>query len=410
MRLLFVTPELDWPLRSGGQIRQWNTLQGLLKCGDVDVVALRSPGRSLSRGAYASCRRVIVASRKWILPTKAQRRSYESSAGRFWMAVTMARPFEYLGPRNTGLKAWFAGLVAREAYDVVWIGKPTCAFALGWRDQDRTILDGEDYEYVREFHLLNHTTWYGAKLVNYLNLAKLYWWERQLPHWYARVIRCSPQDRDRIPARNVVVIRNGTQLPAATWQRATEQRVLFVGALGYAPNMMGVEWFVSKVWPAIRREIPSAALDIAGGDPSPALRDQCGRNGVHVLGFVTDLGPLWRRAAVSVVPLLAGAGTRLKIPESLAYEVPVVTTSIGAFGLELGAGEGVWQVDDPLQFAARCCELLRAPHEGWLAARRGKEVVATLYNWQHIQNQVGHLAREVAGLAKQQPGRADQNR
>ena len=124
-------------------------------------------------------------------------------------------------------------------------------------------------------------------------------------------------------------------------------------------------------------------------------------------GFVADLSPLWRHAAVSVVPLLAGAGTRLKIPESLAYEVPVVSTRIGAYGLEFGASEGVWQVDDPDGFAARCLDLLRAPHEGVLAARRGKKIVEDLYDWQHIQNQVRNLVREVAGPANEQRGSAE---
>ena len=404
MRLLFVTPKLEWPLRSGGQIRQWNTLQGLLQCGDVDVMVLQSPKRSVSREACANCRRLIVASRKWILPTKAQRRLYDSTMGRLWLAATTALPFEYLGPRNAGLKAWFARLVVREDYDVVWVATSRCAVALGWREQGRTILDGGDYEYVREWHLLNRTPWYGAKAVNYVNLAKLYWWERRLPRWYARVIRCSPQDWKRLPANNVIVVPNGTELSAVTRQRSPEQRVLFVGSLGYAPNQMGVAWFVSNVWPGIRREIPAAALDIVGEDPSLELRDQCGKNGVSVHGFVADLSPFWRRAAVSVVPLLAGAGTRLKILESLAYEVPVVSTTVGAFGLELSANEGVWRVDDPIGFGDRCCGLLRAPNEGILAAREGKNVVATRYNWQHIQNQVANLARDVAGHAKDSSG------
>ena len=220
---------------------------------------------------------MIVASRKWILPTKSQRRSYDSSAGRFWLAVTMARPFEYLGPRNTGLKAWFASLVAREAYDVVWIGKPTCAFALGWRDQVRTILDGEDYEYVREFHLLHHTAWYGAKLVNYVNLAKLYWWERRLPRWYTRVIRCSPQDRNRIPASNVVVIRNGAHLPAPTSPRTPEQRVLFVGALGYAPNTWGWSGSSPRCGPPSTTRSPRLSWTSLAVTPRPNYETGVGR-------------------------------------------------------------------------------------------------------------------------------------
>ena len=327
----------------------------------------------MSKEAYANCRRVIGASRKWILPTESQRRLYNSTLGRLRLIATMSRPFEFLGPRNAGLRAWFASLVAREDYDVIWIGQPRWAFALGWRDPRRTVLDGNDYEYVREFHLLNLYEPDGSKALNYLNLAKLYWWERRLPRSYARVIRCSPQDRKRLPANNVIVIPNGATLPGPIPRRAPEQRVLFVGALSYAPNGMGVDWFVSKVWPAIRKEIPEAAFDIVGSDPSLELRNQCGKDGVCVHGFVADLSPFWRRAAVSVVPLLAGAGTRLKIPESLAYEVPVVSTRIGAFGLELGMNEGVWQVDDPVRFADRCSDLLRAPHVGiWpLEGQRG---------------------------------------
>jgi len=99
------------------------------------------------------------------------------------------------------------------------------------------------------------------------------------------------------------------------------------------------------------------------------------------------------------VPLTAGAGTRLKIPESLAHEVPVVSTRIGAFGLEFGAAEGVWEEDEPGAFAVRCCELLRAPREGMAAARQGKAIVATKYNWHHIRTQISNLAREVAAPA-----------
>ena len=163
---------------------------------------------------------------------------------------------------------------------MVWLATSRCAVAVGWREQGRTILDGGDYEYIREWHLLNRTPWYGSKAINYVNLAKLYWWERQLPRSYARVIRCSPQDRKRLPANNVIVVPNGTELAATIRQRAPEQRILFVGSLGYAPNHMGAEWFVSKVWPAIRREIPAAELDIVGSDPSLELQDECGKNGV----------------------------------------------------------------------------------------------------------------------------------
>ena len=235
-----------------------------------------------------------------------------------------------------------------------------------------------------------------AKVLNYVDLLKMAWWDCELSRWFARVVRCSEADRRRVSNQNVVVVPNGTCLrPIA--EREPARRLLFVGTLGYEPNRAGLEWFLKQIWPLIRQAVPEAEIDVVGGKPSPWLLSRHGNDGILVHGFVEELEPLWRRAGCSVVPLLAGSGTRLKVLESLSQRVPVVSTTLGAYGLDLGAEEGVLRVDEPSAFAAECTRLILDIPTNRTLGERGREAVATLYDWDRIQETIRSLVREVAG-------------
>lgn len=392
MRLLFVTKELHWPPASGGQLRAWNTLHALRKCGEVDALVFQA-GETVPPQLFAGCRRVFRLDGGWLGLSARRRRLYDSAGGRLLMAVGDRRPFRFMAPGGGRLREAFAGLVAREKYAAVWVVGADRAMALGWRDPRRTILDGDNYDSVIDYHLLRSTPWYGAKVANYIDVAKMAVWERQLPRWFARVVRCSEADRARVPARNVVVVPNGTAVVAAEG-RAPGRSLLFVGPLGYEPNRVGMEWFVRHAWPLVRAQVPGAELHVAGGNPPPTLLGQEAQ-GVFAHGFVPDLAPLWRQAGLSVVPLLAGSGTRLKVLESLAYGVPCVCTSIGAFGLDLGEAEGVVRADRPEDFAAQCVRLLRDPQLQSALGRRGREVVTARYSWERVQEIIQGIVHEV---------------
>lgn len=396
MRTLFVAHELEMPPKFGGQIRQWNILRALKECGEVDVVTFLPQESTPASALIAACRSVWPVPRHFMTPTERQRSLYASSVGRAYLTLSSLRPYQYLGPGRGELAAWFRQLVAENGYDAIWISKACLAVALGWRDTTRTILDGDDYEYVREFMLLRSEPWYGAKICNYLNVAKLALWERRLPRWFARVTRCSEADRRRTRSHNVVVIPNGTDISQTPVERRPERRALYVGDLGYAPNATGMIWFLEKVWPHVRRLCPDIGLDIVGRLAPEPVQRRDGTEGIRVHGFVNDLTPFWERAAVSIVPLLSGSGTRLKILDSLSQTVPVVSTVIGAFGLELGEPEGVFVRDDPEEFGVQVVRLSQNPAGVSPSAARGREVVADRYDWARIRQKIQHLTQEVA--------------
>ncbi|MEL7156643.1 MAG: glycosyltransferase family 4 protein, partial [Actinomycetota bacterium] len=135
--------------------------------------------------------------------------------------------------------------------------------------------------------------------------------------------------------------------------------LLFVGSMGYEPNRQGLGWFVEAILPRIRRHRPEARLRIVGSGP-PVDSAAADAAGVEVIGLVDELGPELRAAAAVVVPVLWGAGTRIKLIEAMANRVPVVSTTVGAEGLGLVHGRHLQLADDPEQFAQACVRALDA--------------------------------------------------
>jgi glycosyltransferase involved in cell wall biosynthesis len=403
-RILYVTTDLAWPLSFGGEIRKWNLLQGLIQAAPTDVLVFRDLERPLAHEAFSGCGQVHQISRSHLDMSPAQERLYRSTIGRGVLAFGSTLPFEYLGSERKRFQSDLSQRVDWSTYDLVWITTGRCATALGGAlDGHTTILDGDDFSYVRNLGLLRSSGWYGAKLWNYLDVAKMWWHERRFAARYSYVVRCSAEDRDRHPAKNVIVIPNGTAIPPRP-QRSPGPNVLFVGDLGYQPNREGVEWLLGSVWPLVRQRVPEAELKIVGRNPSDRIQASSGSGGVAVLGFVDSLAAHYASAALSVVPILAGGGTRLKVLESLAYAVPIVSTTIGTFGIDADQSLGVYHADGAQAFADKCVELLTAPTGASdRQALAGREMVRSRYDWRAIQGQVAALSLEAAGQREHHP-------
>jgi glycosyltransferase involved in cell wall biosynthesis len=397
MRILYVTPDVGWPLSFGGDIRKWHLLRGVRAAGDADVVVLRRPGRDVHPEAYAGGR-VLHVDEDVRLTARDDAR-YASTPGRGRLTLSRAQPYEYLGGPDRDL---VAQLAARSIYDLVWFASTRMAvlFAAGVRAP--TVVDGDDFAYVRESQVLRAEPWYGAKIWNYLNIAKLRRVELSLHRRVSCVLRCSAADAARHPASRVAIVPNGTTVPASI-ERTPGGRLVFIGDLGYLPNRYGLEWFLAHVWPAVRADVPNARLDVIGRHASDALQRRHGQDGIAVHGFVDNLAPYYRDASASIVPVHAGSGTRLKILESLAHAVPVVSTSLGAFGLDVSADAGLTTADAPDAFARACARALR--HQSDVEpAMRGRALVAARYDWTVIEREVAGIVRRVAATAAPAPG------
>lgn len=172
-------------------------------------------------------------------------------------------------------------------------------------------------------------------------------------------------------------------------------RLVFTGRMDYRPNTDAVVYFVRAVLPLIHRRRPDVIFTVVGAGPPPAVQQLAGPR-VEVTGPVPDVRPYWRRAAVAVVPIRFGGGTRLKVVEALAMGRPVVSTSLGCEGIDVVPGEHLLVADSPPRFADAVVRVLSDPELGGALGRRGRALVEARYGWPALAQQLEAVLREVA--------------
>jgi glycosyltransferase involved in cell wall biosynthesis len=181
--------------------------------------------------------------------------------------------------------------------------------------------------------------------------------------------------------------------------REAPAALVFTGSMNWYPNEDAIFYFMEKILPLVRREIPGATLAVVGRDPSPRLLAAAAASGVRVTGTVPDVRPYVAEGAVYIVPLRVGGGTRLKIFEALAMEKPVVSTAIGAEGLPLVDGEHFVKADDPEDFARAVVALLRDPERRKALGAAGRKLVEERYSWKQVAREFEARCQEAIACA-----------
>ncbi len=172
------------------------------------------------------------------------------------------------------------------------------------------------------------------------------------------VLAASEDDRKRIEHPNVIVFPNA--LPELARPDVREENcIAFSGNLEYHPNVEAVRWFHQAIWPLVRREFPELEWRLIGRNPEAVIGIVARDDRIRLTGPVKDAVIALAQAKVAVVPLLSGSGTRFKILEAWAAGRAVVSTTLGAEGLDARGGEHLVIADDPVAFAAATGGLLR---------------------------------------------------
>jgi glycosyltransferase involved in cell wall biosynthesis len=203
---------------------------------------------------------------------------------------------------------------------------------------------------------------------------------------------CSEQDR--IHAMRLAgsarfrVVPNGVDTRAfisPTRAARLARHMLFFGKLDYLPNEDGIRYFLRDIYPDIRAAVPDCRLDVVGMGASAQLKGLIQETeGVCLIGRVDDIRPVLAEAGVIIAPLRMGGGTRLKLIESLAMSCPVVTTSIGAEGLDIVHERDALVADDPREFAVHVVRLLQDPPGAAALGERGRQTVEQYYDWDRV--------------------------
>ncbi|HEV2349349.1 MAG TPA: glycosyltransferase family 4 protein [Terriglobia bacterium] len=202
-------------------------------------------------------------------------------------------------------------------------------------------------------------------------------------------------------ARQVSLVENGVDQEyfAPTRNLSSENGILFLASLDWYPNLDALDYLLEEILPLIEREKPGIKLRIVGRRPSAVMRERiAGRSNVELVGEVADVRPFLSQAGVVVVPLRIGGGSRIKIIEALSMAKAVVSTSIGAEGLEVRDGEHLLIADSPSDFARRTIEALASPELRLCLGEKGRKLAVERYSWDRMALALEWAWEQVSGV------------
>ncbi len=395
MRILLLSPRQCWPLLSGAKLREYYLARALGEQAELTHVHFAEPGLlPLSRSDLPFCREVISVSRpRAYTPWKIAR------------GLTGHWPLPVLNYTSSEMSSAISRVARGQRYDLIHLDsihmaayvKPI-AEAVGGAPRVVYNWHNIESEIMRRYRGGSLRGAYSA-----ITTRKMERLERStLRSGFGHVV-CSERERKLLlqiaPAARIAVVANGVDTEYfADAEAAPPSRkdFVFVGLMNYHANVEAAVAFAREVWPRLRSRLPGSSLTLVGATPHPAVLALRDLAGVKVTGTVPDVRPYYRQALAAIVPLRTGGGTRLKILEAMAAGVPVVSTALGAEGLDVTPGENI-VLADPTDPDAWVRELSRiAESEPWrqqltVSARK---LVCERYDWTILGESFCRACRE----------------
>jgi polysaccharide biosynthesis protein PslH len=390
MKILWVNSDFLHPTTRGGQIRTLETLKRLHRRHEIHYAGLElgRSGALLHSSEY--CSKVYAVPHSVPL----------NFTPRFWWqaaaSTSTGLPLTVLRYRSRALLRQIETLTRRESFDAI-----VCDFlasAANIPELGKAVLFQHNVESIIWKRHTEHasTPWHRAFCK--AQYTKMLRYEAEACRAAKRIVAVSSADARAMQslygASRIESVPTGVDTeyftPPPAIQRSYD--LVFLGAMDWRPNIEGLNWFVANVLPLIHARRPDCSLAVVGRRPTAEVRRLAGTHKhIHVTGTVDDVRPYLWQSRVSIVPLRIGGGTRLKIYEAMAARIPVVSTSVGAEGLDISDGENIAIADSPQQFAERCVALLGDSGARRRMAENAWEMVAACYSWEVVSRKFERL-------------------
>lgn len=390
-RILFLTPQLPYPPQQGTAIRNYNLLAQVAKRHEVHLLSFVTQTQALSD---------LGPLRDWCATVQTVPVPRRSLGSRLWTVLTSPDPDLHHRLSSQAFHQALTGVLQEVRPQVVEVeGLEMAQYGLhgphiAVDSPPLWVFDAHNAEYVLQRRVFETDArrprrWIGA-LYSWLQWHKLRRYEAQVCRRAGTVLACSAADAAAlarlVPGLEVVVVPNGVDIAhyqpdGVVAAELGDRALVFTGKMDFRPNVDAVLWFCSQVWPLVRQAEPAARFYIVGRDPHPRLGPLGNVPGVTLTGFVDDIRPYIAAAAVYVVPLLTGGGTRLKVLEAMAMGKPLVSTRLGCEGIDAQSGRDLILADAPEDFAAQVLALLKDAPRREALGRAARAFVERCFDW-----------------------------
>jgi glycosyltransferase involved in cell wall biosynthesis len=402
MRILWLTPELPyWPGGSGGSTRQFHLVRRLVRRGHaVDVVSPVHEDQQNGRASLAAAGATLYAVDRPASRREEVLRAVRLRPALLPLAATMPVQAWQVEVFFTRMRAAVAAALA-QGPDVVVIEHDWAARWAAELPAELPKVSGlENLSWDYYDRRAAAAGGVSARLLG-LEARRFERFDRGTLGRFDLLLAMSEDDREelrRVSDRPSAVIPNGVDTSALRPSPLPgTPTVLFTGTFGYAPNAEALRWLLAEIWPAVRSRLPTAELLVVGKGVPDDVAGLAG-DGVTLAGWVPEMQPWFDRAQAVIVPMRSGGGTRLKVLDGLASGRPLVSTTMGAMGVDVRDGEHVVLADGAEAFAAAVVRVLGDPALAARLGAAGRRVAEDVYDWHAIGDRLeGLLTGLVAG-------------
>ena len=384
MKILHLFPYLPTPPTFGGALRVYHILRHLANNHDVTVAGFNELG---NMKAFEETFPELQNRMYFYNPHRLQRHRIRQIGSLFTNHSNWYRWAE-----SDELQQILNNLFDEKEFDIV-----LSEFSIMGRFELQTdatnIIDAHNVEYDN-YRRMSTLDWSLIRKKFYKReYEKVFAEETDIFSRQQAIFSTSQRDSDIIkrhsPQAKHFVIPNGVDTSFFQYEAVTKDpfSMVFTGAMGYVPNNDGMNFFLEKIFPLIKKQIPEAKIYIVGNNPPPMLL-KYQSDDVIITGFVDDVRPYINRASVYVVPLNMGSGTRLKVVEAMSMKKPIVSTSIGCEGIDVVDNEHLMIKDEPAEFAEAVVELMKNQALCNRLTNNGYELVHSKYDWHVIGEKI----------------------
>ena len=396
MKILFLSPTVPFPLTDGGRIRVFNLLKQIAEKSDVTLLALET--QTTDADGVAELQRLGI--QVHLVPNAPT--LPRVSFGTLVKAFLRRQPITVARYDVRAYRQKFRELIADQIFDLVH-------YEMFHTAQFHTethlpgVLSQQNVDSAIWRRLCSETANLFYKFAYWTQQLAFQRYERVLSPKFNAVTCTSDIDaavfQHHCPDDAIEIIPNGVDVTHYLPDFTTEApaHLIYIGSMDWYPNEDAVAFFADEVLPQIQEKVPDVGFSIVGGNPSGRVQKLAERDGVVVTGRVPEIKPYFAEATVFVVPLRIGSGTRLKILEALAMGKAIVSTTVGAEGLDLRDGEEIFIADEPTAFADAVTRLLTDSELRRRIGENGRTRVEQDYDWRSIGEKLYGLYTKIVG-------------
>lgn len=387
LKVLVLDEEVPYPLNSGKRIRTWNILSRLAKKHAVTL---------LCYGPEADSARAAITEAGISLQLVEPQGSLEGFRlySRLFLNVFSREPFSVAKHYSSRFLDRVGTLVRESRWDLIHCEWTPYARYVSQLRSLPVVISAHNVECEILERRSRTASNFVSKAFFRTQAYKMRRFEKASLQRATGVTAVTENDLETMRewgVRSASVAPNGVDLsiPVPRHESETDEEILFLASLDWHANVDALDHFTANIFPHVLAESPNSRLRIVGRRPSPSLvRRYSNLPGVDFVGEVADVRPFVARAAMVIVPLRVGGGSRIKILEALASEKAVVSTSVGAEGLDIVPGEHLIIADKPEDFARRIFELQKSKAARRELGRNGRRLIEQNYGWDGIASRV----------------------